>query len=132
MNQVPQLLNATTSIVTAHVAHNRVEAGQLPELIRKVHEALRSVRGASAPAATSRIPIVSVKSSVKRDYIACLVCGGKFTSLRRHLRSKHGITREEYRSLYGLPKAYPLTSLAYAERRRQIASGTGLGRRSSQ
>lgn len=32
------------------------------------------------------------------DYVVCLECGGEFATLRGHLKRKHGITADEYRS----------------------------------
>jgi len=61
-----ELLSLTADIVSAHVAHNRVTVGELPELIARVHGALSGLgEEASAPAAPEQKPAVSIRSSLR-------------------------------------------------------------------
>lgn len=123
------LLEITADIVAAHVANNNVAVGDLSELIRGVHDTLRSLDEPAPAVEESRTPAVSVRSSVRPDHIACLECGAKLKTLRRHLRTAHGLTREQYRELYGLPATYPLTSSNYSQKRSVLAKSAGLGRK---
>src|SRR3546814_12258109 len=52
-------------------------------------------------------PAVSIRSSVKPDYIVCLEDGKKMKMLRRHLATDHGMTPHEYRAKWNLPKGSP-------------------------
>jgi hypothetical protein len=48
--------------------------------------------------------------------------------LRRHLQ-RHGLTPDEYRTRWKLPRDYPTVAPAYSERRSATAKQIGLGRR---
>lgn len=126
------ILELTADIVAAHVANNSVGVGEVLTLIRNVHGALRSLETAAQVEDKSRIPAVSVRASVKPDSITCLACGSKQKTLKRHLQSAHGLTREQYRERYGLPAGYPMTAPNYSERRSALAKSAGLGRKKGQ
>lgn len=120
-----------TEIVSAYVAHNAVPAGELPTLIRTIHAALDRMGTAPAPEAVPepQQPAVPVKRSVTDDYIVCLEDGRKFKSLKRHLKAAYGLTPDQYRTKWGLPRDYPMVAPAYASRRSELARKIGLGRR---
>src|SRR3546814_4955019 len=61
------------------------------------------------------------------DYIVCLEDGKKLKMLRRHLMTHYGITPDEYRAKWNLPKDYPMVAPNYAETRRALAKQIGLG-----
>ena len=71
-------------------------------------------------------PAVPVKKSVTREFLICLDDGKKFTSLRRHL-SMLGMTPDEYRAKWSLPKDYPMVAPEYSEKRSALAKSYGLG-----
>ncbi|HMO74388.1 MAG TPA: MucR family transcriptional regulator [Sphingopyxis sp.] len=121
------LLALTADIVAAHVANNSVAIADLPDLIGRVHNALAGL-GAPAEAPVEELkPAVSVRASVKPDYIVCLEDGKKLKMLRRHLMTHYGMTPDDYRAKWGLPKDYPMVAPAYAETRRALAKQIGLG-----
>src|SRR3546814_3973200 len=68
----------------------------------------------------------SVRASNKPDYIVCLEDGKKLKMLRRHLMTHYGLTPDDYRAKWGLPKEYPMVAPAYAEKRRELAISIGL------
>ena len=70
---------------------------------------------------------MSIRSSVKPDYIVCLEDGKKLKMLRRHLMTHYNMTPDDYRAKWNLPKDYPMTAPAYAEKRRALAKEIGLG-----
>jgi hypothetical protein len=49
--------------------------------------------------------------------------------LRRHISSRHGLSRDEYLRRWGLQSDHPLTAPAYSERRSTLAKQLGLGRK---
>ena len=128
-----ELVDLAAKIVAAYVGNNAVPANELPALIKDVYGALAeavsgNVNTEEHPAQELK-PAVPVRRSVTDDFIACLECGGKFKSLRRHLNSRHGLTPEEYRVKWGLPADYPMVAKNYREARSKLAKDMGLGRR---
>ena len=121
------LLTLTADIVAAHVSNNSVAVNDLPNLIQNVHSALTGISGSrSAPEAKPE-PKVSIRSSIKPDYIVCLEDGKKQKMLKRHLMTNHGMTPAEYRQKWGLAADYPMVAPNYAEQRRTLAKKIGLG-----
>jgi predicted transcriptional regulator len=119
----------TAKIVRNYVSHNRVEANQISDLITTVHRAMSHLGQPPEPEEV-RIPAVSVRRSVGHDFVVCLDCGYRGKTLRRHITTRHELTREEYLKRWGLPSDHPLTAPAYSERRSTLAKSLGLGRRS--
>lgn len=120
------LVTLTADIVAAHVSNNSVAISDIPLVIRSVHEALAGLGSVEEPEVKQE-PAVSVRSSVKPDYIVCLEDGKKLKMLRRHLMTHYGMTPDEYREKWNLPKDYPMTAPNYAEKRRALAKEIGLG-----
>lgn len=115
-------------IVSAYVAANPVPSQDLPALIRTVHTALKEVAsGAKVSREPAQEPAVAIKKSVTPDYIICLEDGKKFKSLKRHLRTRYGMTPEEYRSKWNLAHDYPMVAPNYAKERSNLAKRMGLG-----
>ncbi len=125
--QSPELLEHTTKIVAAHIANNAMPAVDLPRLIAKVHETLAKL--GTEDAAAKPKPAVSIKQSVKPAYIVCLDDGKKQKMLKRHLKTAHGMTPDEYRERWGLPRDYPMVAPNYAKKRSELAKKIGLGRK---
>jgi predicted transcriptional regulator len=121
------LLTLTADIVAAHVSNNSVAVNDLPNLIQNVHSALTTISSAGATAEAKPEPKVSIRSSIKPDYIVCLEDGKKQKMLKRHLMTNHGMTPDEYRQKWGLAADYPMVAPNYAEQRRTLAKSIGLG-----
>lgn len=122
------LITLTADIVSAHVSNNSVAVSDLPLLIQNVHSALSDLDEANAEEEKPE-PAVSIRSSIKPDYIVCLEDGKKLKMLKRHLRTHYDLTPDEYRQRWGLPADYPMVSPNYAEKRRKLAKKIGLGRK---
>ena len=116
----PQL---TAKIVSKYVSHHKLTANQLPELINLVYRAIGQL-GKPAQPEEERTPAVSVRRSVRQDYVVCLDCGYKGLVLRGHIRVRHGLSPEEYRQRWGLKTHHPLTAPAYSERRSAVANSS--------
>ena len=126
MEDQETLITLTADIVAAHVSNNSVAISDIPLVIRSVHEALSGL-GATVEPEVKQEPAVSIRSSVKPDYIVCLEDGKKLKMLRRHLMTHYGMTPEDYRAKWTLPKDYPMVAPNYAEKRRVLANPIGLG-----
>ena len=121
------LLTLTADIVAAHVSNNSVAVNDLPNLIQNVHSALSGIAGTSTTAEPKPEPKVSIRASVKPDYIVCLEDGKKLKMLKRHLMTHYNMTPDQYRQKWGLSADYPMVAPNYAEQRRTLAKSIGLG-----
>lgn len=131
MEDSETLVTLTADIVAAHVSNNSVAISDIPLVIRSVHEALAGLGPKAEPEPEPQQPAVSVRASVKPDYIVCLEDGKKLKMLRRHLMTNFGMTPDDYRAKWNLPKDYPMVAPNYAEKRRELAMQIGLGRKGS-
>jgi len=127
MDKQRDLVAMAAEIVSAYVSANQVAPQDIPGLIRTVHNALRDVGGTAPVLDTALEPAISVKKSVTPDFIICLEDGKKFKSLKRHLRTRYGLTPDEYRAKWGLAHDYPMVAPNYAKERSNLAKRMGLG-----
>lgn len=121
------LITLTADIVAAHVSNNSVAVSDLPVLIANVHNALTGLGGKAPEPEVKQEPAVSIRASVKPDYIVCLEDGKKLKMLKRHLMTHYQMTPEQYRTKWNLPADYPMVAPNYAEQRRSLAKKIGLG-----
>jgi predicted transcriptional regulator len=123
------VVEITAHIVAAYVQNNPVPAAGLPDLIASVSEAIGKFGRVPRTERPKLEPAVDPKKSVLYDHIVCLEDGKSFTSLKRHLRDRHGMTPDEYRSKWGLPSDYPMNSPVYSAVRSTLAIASGFGRK---
>ena len=129
-NEQDELVQLTAEIVSAYVSNNKVGPSELGKLIEDVHAALqRAPQGAEEPQPEPREPAVPIRRSVTPDYIISLEDGRKFKSLKRHLKNTYGLSPDEYRAKWGLPRDYPMVAPNYARARSDLAKTMGLGRK---
>ena len=121
------LVTLTADIVAAHVSNNSVAISDIPLVIRSVHDALAGLGPKAEPELEPQQPAVSIRSSVKPDYLVCLEDGKKLTMMRRYLMTNFDMTPDDYRAKWNLPKDYPMVAPNYAEKRRELAKRIGLG-----
>ncbi len=121
------MLELTVDVVSAFVGNNSVRVTELPEIIASVH---RSLMELTMPAGEKEgaTPAVSIKKSITDDYLISMEDGKRYKSLKRHL-SGRGMTFEEYRAKWGLPKTYPSVAPSYAAHRSNLAKASGFGRK---
>ena len=131
MENRPTLIELASQIVAAYVGRNTVEQADLPKLITEVHKALEQVAGGGARKDDSHEPkpAISARKSITPDYLVCLEDGKKFKSLKRHLRTRYGLSPEEYRARWNLSLDYPMVAPNYAKKRSSLAKKIGLGTR---
>lgn len=121
------LMTLTADIVAAHVSNNSVAVSDLPMLIANVHNALSGLGTPVAEPEVKQEPAVTVRASIKPDYIVCLEDGKKLKMLKRHLMTHYQMTPDQYRAKWGLAADYPMVAPNYAEQRRTLAKKIGLG-----
>ncbi len=128
MSDKETLLELTTDLIAAYVSNNIVEPDALPDLINSVYKALEQTMQEDLEGAESPVPAVPVDQSVGDDGIICLEDGQSYKSLKRHLRTQHGMTPKAYKEKWGLPADYPMVALNYSKQRSRLAKRTGLGK----
>ncbi|WP_133365716.1 MucR family transcriptional regulator [Qipengyuania sediminis] len=126
------LITLTSDIVAAHVSNNSVSPDEVATLIGNVYSALSKLGAPILPEEVPPEPAVSIRASVKPDYIVCLEDGKKLKMLKRYLRTNYDMSPEQYRERWGLPADYPMVAPNYASTRRELAKKIGLGRKPGQ
>jgi predicted transcriptional regulator len=118
--------NLVGQMFIAYVTNNKIEPSQVAEVIRAIRSALSGETRSGILAKVA--PAVPIDESISPDYLTCLEDGMQFKSLKRHL-GLHGMTPDEYRTKWGLPKDYPMVAPKYAKARSRLAKKIGLGRK---
>lgn len=139
MASTDSIIESVSEIVAAQLLHNAVPSADIPELIRKVYEAISEVDRLAR--ARSDVPAgrqdqghkppllaLSIEDTIRHDYIICLEDGKRLKMLKRYLMAQYGLTPEAYREKWGLPDDYPMIAPAVAEQRRDAARKLGLGK----
>ena len=126
------LITLTSDIVAAHVSNNNVAVDEVSGLISNVYGALAGLGQVVVPEVVMPEPAVSIRASIKPDYIVCLEDGKKLKMLKRHLMTHYNLTPDQYRARWGLAADYPMVAPNYAEKRRELAKKIGLGRKPGQ
>jgi predicted transcriptional regulator len=119
-------------ILSSYLSNNTVAPADLPSVIESVKKAFAGVSETiptSDSDSKSWEPAVTIRKSVTPDAVACLVCGKKFKSLKRHLQIAHQLAPREYRDAFKLRSDHPIVAPAYAARRSDLAKSLGLGRK---
>ncbi len=126
-DETSDLAKLTVDIVSAFLGNNQIATNDLPGLIGQVHDALTGVQRGE-PAAVAQKPAVSIRKSITPDYLISLEDGRPYKLLKRHLRTRHNMSPEDYRTKWGLPKDYPMVAPNYSASRSALAKSMGLGR----
>ncbi len=122
------MIRETSKIVSAYLAGNHLAETEISDFIRSTYAALVATAAPEQAAEAVRPqPAVPTKKSIMPDAIVCLECGKKFSMLKRHLRTDHDTSVDEYRMKWGLPLTYPMVAPNYSERRSALAVKIGLG-----
>ncbi len=117
------------AILKAYVRKNPLTAAAVPAALRTLYSVLAALAPVSEALPPAMKPAVPIKKSVKSEYIICLEDGRKLKMLKRYLRTRYGLSPEQYRAKWRLPSTYPMTAPKYAATRSALAKKAGLGRR---
>ena len=126
MDQNSNLTELTADIVAAFVSKNGVRVEDIPTLITTVHSALSGAGSPRETAAQKMEPPMPWKKAIKPDFIISFEDGKQYKSMKRHL-ARHGLTPQQYREKWGLPKDFPMVAPNYAAARSELAKKLGLG-----
>ena len=119
-------IDLAAEIVSAFVSNNNVSAEDLPSLISQVHAALENLGKPAQKEPEKPAPPVPIKKSITPDFLISLEDGKRYRSLKRHLAGR-GLTPEQYREKWGLPRDYPMVAPNYSAQRSELARKLGLG-----
>ena len=133
-------LNLIATISASYLRRNSVGVDQIAAVVSSVTDALEQAsqrlagvapEGTDQPAAAEERPrpAVSIKKSVQQDHIVCLEEGFKGKTLKRHLQTAHGMTPQQYRDRWRLPRDYPMVAPSYSAARSKMAKDLGLGQK---
>lgn len=127
---VADLVEITTDVVTAYLTRNHVSAAELPSLLASVHAAFARLgqSPSSAEPEINRPSLGQIRRSIRPDALISFEDGKPYKTLKRHL-AKFGLSPEEYRAKWGLPRDYPMTAASYSEQRSKHALSQRLGQR---
>lgn len=123
------LRSLTAEIAGSYLTRHPQAAREVSLVIRTIHDALAALGSLAPRAQDAPPPAVPVKRSVGADRLVCLDCGLELKTLKRHLRTVHGLDPQKYREKWGLSPAYPMVAPRYAEQRSRHAKSMGLGKR---
>ncbi|ACB27133.1 MucR family transcriptional regulator [Methylobacterium radiotolerans] len=122
------VIDLTANIVAAYVSNNSVRPADLPALLSEVHAAITGLNGTSATAAPAveKATPSQIRKSITPDALISFIDGKPYKTLKRHITGA-GMTIEEYRERFGLPRDYPSTAANYSAQRSALAKSLGLG-----
>lgn len=93
-SRAPDTRRLACHVLCAYLRHNTMPTSEVPTAVRAIHRAFEAI---AAPAPSVHLaPAVPVKKSITRNYLICLEDGRKLKTLKRYLRTKYGMTPEEY------------------------------------
>jgi predicted transcriptional regulator len=121
-------IGLAADIVGAYVTKNNVTTSELPGLIAATHAALVKLNAPPAPPVEKPTPPIPIRKTITPDAIISLEDGKPYKSLKRHLNTR-GLSPEQYREKWGLPRDYPMVAATYAAQRSDLAKSAGLGQR---
>lgn len=120
-------------VAAAYFNNNHVTPAEIPTVISSIANSIAAVGAPTeveAPPEEPELPKVTssqIRRSITQDKLISFEDGKGYKTLRRHLAVK-GLTPNDYRSKWGLPKDYPMVAPGYSEARSSLAKAAGFGR----
>ena len=133
------LIELTAGVVQSYLNNNQMQPDQVPTLMQQVHEKFIQLQSGSASADVASAsetmpqhePPVKPKNSVRKNDVVCLECGKTYKTLKRHLRTEHGLEEADYKARWDLPASMKLVAKSYSEQRSQMAKDLRLGEKAA-
>lgn len=130
------LRELVAEVAAAYFTNTHVSPAEIPNVVSQIATSLLAVGAlkaarepaASEVAAPAKLSASQIKKSVSPDALISFEDGKAYKTLRRHL-SIRGLTPEQYREKWGLPRDYPMVAPTYSEARKALAKQIGLGRK---
>jgi len=140
MNEADERLRELVAeVAAAYFTNSHVGPDQIPGVVKQIAASLMAVGGAGDqslqqsedPQRSTRMTPAQVRKSLTPEALISFEDGRSYKTLRRHLAGR-GLTPDQYREKYGLPKDYPMVSPNYSAMRSEMAKNLGLGQKGSQ
>ncbi|MDZ7712776.1 MAG: MucR family transcriptional regulator [Rhodovibrio sp.] len=134
------LVELTAGVVQSYLNNNQMQPDQVPNLMQQIHDKFMQLQGGQAVGEMSSAtgtptpqhePPVKPRNSVRKNDVVCLECGKTYKTLKRHLRTEHGLEEADYKARWDLPASMKLVAKSYSEQRSQMAKDLGLGEKSA-
>lgn len=132
--QTSDLRELVATVAAAYFSNSHVTPGDIPSVISQIASSLASVSdGTPEPEretepATKKLTPGQIRKSLTPAALISFEDGKPYKTLRRHLSVK-GMSPEEYRAKWGLPRDYPMVAPDYSAARSTMAKQLGLGRK---
>lgn len=129
-----ELKKIVGQIAAAYFGNSHVTPAEIATVINQIASSMAAVGAAEAPEAAveaavqTKLTPAQIRRSITRDAVISFEDNKPYKTMRRHLASR-GLTPDEYRSKWGLPRDYPMVAPAYSETRSNLAKERGLGGR---
>ena len=139
MSDQIELQQIVGEVAAAYFSNNHVTPSEISVVISNIATSIAAVGAArdvveevAAPPEPEqpKLTPAQIRRSITQDKLISFEDGKGYKTLRRHLAVK-GLTPDDYRSKWGLPKDYPMVSPAYSETRSSMAKARGFGNRFS-
>jgi predicted transcriptional regulator len=127
------LRKIVADVAAAYFANSHVTPSDIPSVIGQIANSLMAI-GGNAPMSSAeaveaaRASPAQIRRSISREALISFEDNRPYKTLRRHLAVR-GLSPEQYRSKWGLPKDYPMVAPSYSEARSNLAKARGLGSR---
>jgi len=131
MPDARDLATLVAEITSAYVTSHKIEPAALAVLIRDIRISLTDTLGNADKPPTDEDtakPAVKISESIGDEFLVCLEDGKRLKSMKRYLRTRFGLTPQQYREKWSLPPDYPMVAPKYGRRRSNLAMMQGFGR----
>jgi predicted transcriptional regulator len=134
--ETDHLRELVADVAAAYFSNTHVPAADIPLVIQQIAASLTAVSNGASPAAQDaaeepsvpKLTAAQIRKSILPDALISFEDGKTYRTLKRHL-STRGLTPEQYREKWGLPRDYPMVAASYSEARSAMAKSLGLGRK---
>jgi predicted transcriptional regulator len=128
-----ELQKIVGEVAAAYFGNSHVSPAEIPTVIAQIANSLSAigtsgVEAAPEPAERPKLTPAQIRKSITADGLISFEDNKPYKTLRRHLAVR-GLTPEDYRAKWGLPKDYPMVAPAYSQARSNMAKAFGLGSR---
>jgi len=137
MSDENEMRKIVADVAAAYFSNSHVTPSEIPTVINQIATSLMAIGAPAAvpvaePAAEDdaqpKATPSQIRKSITRDAMISFEDSKPYKTLRRHLAVR-GLTPEQYKEKWGLPKDYPMVAPAYSEARAAMARSIGLGAR---
>lgn len=133
MSDSIELQKIVGQVAAAYFGNSHVSPAEIPTVINQIANSLAVVGAPAieAPVETpeqAKLTPAQIRKSITPAALMSFEDNKGYKTLRRHLATR-GLTPDEYRAKWGLPKDYPMVAPSYSEARSKLAKALGLGNR---